>query len=99
MSAYNIGFYRNSLLFHYSFCHLAHTVQNECEMKYFEALIRSTFYAEYLRQAKQKHKRKARRGRARQPHKFKEAKELKHTHTRQGADEMSSPDKLGSLRS
>ena len=44
-----------------------------------------------------KHKRKARRERARQPHKFKEAKELKHI--RQGADEMSSPDKLGSLRS
>ena len=49
MSAYNIGFYRNSLLFQSSFCHLAHTVQTECEMKYFEALIWSTFYAEYLR--------------------------------------------------
>ena len=61
-------------------------------MKYF---LRRVPQASQASQAK--HKRKARRERARQPHKFKEAKELKHI--RQGADEMSSPNKLGSLRS
>ena len=52
MSAYNIGFYLNSLLLQSSFCHLAHTVQTECEiwstyMKYFLRGLK------HLRQAKQ----------------------------------------------
>lgn len=95
MSAFNIGFYLNLLLFQSSFCPSFHTVQSECEMKYFEALVKYFLRGvKHLRQAKQAKQATNEKWeeRARQQKYFKQEKELKHV--RQGADEMSSPDKL-----